>query len=245
MRVALISDIHGNFTALEAVLSDIRHRCVETTICLGDTASIGPQPLQVLNILKKSECLCIMGNHDKALLNPDKALELKIPEHLVPTLEWSLKEIAAEGLAYLRSFRKTITVRINHELSILCYHGSPESCADEIRSTTAESELETFFAVAKEKICAGGHTHQQMRRDFKDTIIINPGSVGTVFKSPPGEAIRLQPWAEYAIVDATRHAIDIEMHQVHFDPGKAIEGIRQSSSPLKQWWLKQYASILT
>ena len=73
MQIALISDIHGNYTALEAALADIDRRHVDAIICLGDVATIGPQPRQVLDKLKELGCPCILGNHESALLEPERA----------------------------------------------------------------------------------------------------------------------------------------------------------------------------
>ena len=61
MRIGLISDIHGNFTALEAVLANMNERPVDLLVCLGDVATIGPQPRQVLDKLKGLDCTFIMG----------------------------------------------------------------------------------------------------------------------------------------------------------------------------------------
>ncbi|MBK8784401.1 MAG: metallophosphoesterase [Anaerolineales bacterium] len=75
-------------TALRAVLADIKKHGTDEIICLGDTISLGPQPLETLNALKELNCIYIMGNHDEAILDPEKAPEFEITEHLVPDLYW-------------------------------------------------------------------------------------------------------------------------------------------------------------
>ena len=70
MRIGFISDIHGNFTALEAVLADIKKQQIDQLICLGDTVSLGPQPQEVLYALREWNAITIMGNHDQATLEP-------------------------------------------------------------------------------------------------------------------------------------------------------------------------------
>ncbi len=64
MRIAVISDIHGNFVALEAILKDISHQFVDQMVCLGDAVQGGPQPAQVVNRLRELACPVVMGNAD-------------------------------------------------------------------------------------------------------------------------------------------------------------------------------------
>ena len=71
MRLALISDIHGNNVALEAVLTAISTRAIAQVICLGDVASTGPQPYEVIKRLREMSCPVVMGNMDAWLLQPE------------------------------------------------------------------------------------------------------------------------------------------------------------------------------
>jgi predicted phosphodiesterase len=92
MRIALISDIHGNATALEAVLADLHQQHVDAIICLGDVATIGPQPKQILAKLKAVECICLLGNHDAAL--PHAAFSEVIAVSDIPIRSWWLQQYA-------------------------------------------------------------------------------------------------------------------------------------------------------
>lgn len=74
MRIALISDIHGNLISLEAVLADIDREEADQIICLGDVATIGPQPREVVAKLKASGLTGITGNHESYLLNPVRSM---------------------------------------------------------------------------------------------------------------------------------------------------------------------------
>lgn len=71
MRIALISDIHGNTVALDAVLASLEQRPVDRVVCLGDVATTGPQPREALAVLQALACPMVMGNTDAWLLNPE------------------------------------------------------------------------------------------------------------------------------------------------------------------------------
>jgi predicted phosphodiesterase len=70
MRIALISDIHGNEVALEAVLKDIKKAGVDQIACLGDVVALGPLPVAVLQMIQDLDCPCVLGNHDAFMIDP-------------------------------------------------------------------------------------------------------------------------------------------------------------------------------
>ena len=81
MRIAFISDIHGNLTALQAVLADIQERSVDQIVCLGDTITMGPQPAEVLKLLRELKCVCVKGNHEAATLDPEHSAQYEVASH--------------------------------------------------------------------------------------------------------------------------------------------------------------------
>ncbi|HLE28730.1 MAG TPA: metallophosphoesterase family protein [Anaerolineales bacterium] len=244
MRIALISDIHGNYTALEAVLADIRQQPVDALICLGDIATIGPQPKPVLDSLKASGCACILGNHDAALFQLDAALEHQIAPPLIQTLHWCARQLTAEDFAYLYACRPVIELPLGADAALLCYHGSPQSNTDVILATTPAEELDRLLTGRVATVMAGGHSHIQMLRQHNGMLVMNPGSVGNAFLKPPlpGATPTLLPWAEYALVNWVEGLLSIDLRRVPFDIGAYIEVISQSDIPIRDWWLQQYSS---
>lgn len=242
MKIAFISDIHGNMTALNAVLQDIRQQRVDKIICLGDVATIGPQPREVLIKLRELDCICILGNHEEALLDMDSALDYQIAPPLISALHWCLEELQDEDITYLAGFIETYELKTRAELSLLCYHGSPHSTTDIVLSTTTSAECRLMLGYTIYALMVGGHTHIQMRRQHKHGILINPGSVGSVFPRvfSKGEIPFLQPWAEYAIINFVDSNLDIDMRQIPFDTSELKMIIAKSDIPIKDWWLQQY-----
>jgi predicted phosphodiesterase len=104
MRVALISDLHGNAVALDAVLRDISHVGVDRTVCLGDTATLGPAPLEVLSALHDLAIPCIEGNHDAFLLDPGLVRTYTEAPPIVAAVDWCRSELPPWAIDFVRSF---------------------------------------------------------------------------------------------------------------------------------------------
>jgi putative phosphoesterase len=243
MRIALISDIHANYSALEAVVENIRLQGVDQIICLGDTATIGPQPRETLNLLQSLDCTCIMGNHDAAMLEPGRAEEYQIAGSLTSTLEWGFGMLTEPDKSYLRSFRTTYEISLDEKLTLFCYHGSPRSNTELLLSTTSEEVLLEALSGAKAGILAGGHTHIQMIRQQDEQVILNPGSVGNAFIAPyisGGATPRLLPWAEYATLEAENGNWNIRLHRIRYDIHALQQAVIASGNPSRDWWLAQY-----
>ncbi len=247
MRIALISDIHGNAMALSAVLSDIEQGSVDSIICLGDVATLGPSPREVLQMIKDLHCPCILGNHEEALFRPEKAADYDIKGSLLAdTLYWCLDKLQSEDILFLEQFVRSATVQLTNGKSMLCYHGSPHSSTDSIYSNTPDEQLNHLFNFDKSiSIAVGGHTHVQMFRQYQDLLIINPGSVGCAFRIPSHSpsAPSLSPVAEYAIVDCNGDNISVEFKRIAFDISEFFSVLSGSDLPLKAWWHDEYTRL--
>jgi putative phosphoesterase len=242
MHIAFISDIHGSFTALQAVLEDAKKQSVDQFVCLGDTVSLGPQPREVLNALREIRSINIIGNHDQAILEPEKAANFEITEHLIPDLHWGHKQLTPEDLAFLRSFKATHELTFPNGIQLLAFHGSPKNTTHIIQATTPPEVLDDYFEGQTADVFIGGHSHIQMHRRYGDKLILNSGSVGNAFKFAysPGNPPSLLPWAEYAIVTQSGPALDVDLRRVYFDIDALIEIVNKSGLPGAVWWQRQY-----
>ena len=136
MRIAFISDIHGNFTAFQAVLADINSQSIDQIVCLGDAVTLGPQPIEVLNTLRELKCVYIKGNHDAAVLDPENAAQYEITGHLIPDLHWCKNKLSPDDLQFIDSFKPMHEINLPNGNQILAFHGSPLSFTDIIQATT-------------------------------------------------------------------------------------------------------------
>lgn len=242
MRIAFISDIHGNFSALQAVLADIKTQRVDQTICLGDTVSLGPQPKETLDTLKALNGIYIKGNHDEAILEPAKATRHEITEHLIPDLYWCRERLSSDDVEFIGAFKGTHELTFPNGIKLLAYHGSPLSTTDIIQATTPPDVLEKYFAGQSAFVFIGGHSHIQMHRRHGKKLILNSGSVGNAFEFAfsPGNPPRLLPWAEYAIIDQSDNSFNVDLRRVYFDIDLLLKAVKESGLPGTEWWLKQY-----
>lgn len=243
MRIGLISDIHGNLTALEAVLTDLVAHPVDKLICLGDVATLGPQPKQVIARLRALGCPCIKGNHESALLDLKRAADYQVAPSLIPTVEWCAGLLNADEMDYLRSFQPLLELPAEDNVSLLCYHGSPQSNIAQILATTPADRLDKYFDGQKADVFIGGHTHIQMMRQYNGKLIVNPGSVGSAFRKPyqAGSVPELLPWAEYGIVSVQRGKVSVDLRRVALDIPAFYKVISESGIPDQDWWLQQYS----
>lgn len=243
MRIGFISDIHGSFTALEAVLADAKKEGIDQLICLGDTVSLGPQPNEVLNALREWNAVTIMGNHDQAILDPERASEFEITSHLIPDLMWGVDHLSAAEMDFIRSFKDTYTIKFNNDIELLAFHGSPKSTTELIVATTPQQKVNELFDGQSASVFIGGHSHIQMFRRNGTKLILNAGSVGNAFLYPysPGNPPRLLPWAEYAIVEQAGNSLRSDMRRVYFDIEKLLGLVKKSGLPGTDWWIRQYA----
>lgn len=242
MRIAFISDIHANLNAFQSVLADINSQSIDQIVCLGDTVTMGPQPVEVLNILREMDCLFIKGNHDSAVLDPESAAEYEITQYLIPDLYWCREQLTAEDVKFIDSFSPMQKIKLSNEINILAFHGSPLSSIDIIQATTPEETLDKYFSEHTEDIFIGGHSHIQMQRRYGNKLVLNSGSVGNVFKFAytPGVVPSLLPWAEYMIVSQIEKSVSIDSRRVYFDTDELLQKVKKSGLPGADWWLKQY-----
>jgi putative phosphoesterase len=245
MRIAIISDIHGNFVALKAALSDIKGRKAGRIVCLGDVAATGPQPVEVIEHLRKMRCACVMGNTDETLAKdlPSKlgsAMSEEDRERLEALDLWARKKLTKSHRRYLSTFKPMLEVHFGPDQSLLCYHGSPSSNRDEIMPTTPNEEVAHRLEGHRANVFAGGHTHTQMFRRFLSSLVINPGSVGLPFQIESSGKVRNPSIAEYAVVSSSDGVLSVELVSVRYSLSELRRAVHKSGMPDPDWWLSDW-----
>ena len=241
MRVAIISDIHGNLPALEAVLAELDAERIDRIVCLGDVAAFGPQPREVITRLRALGCPVVIGNADADVLDP-LAPEDAPNEDFRRLREldvWMAGLLSADEKDYLRSFQPTVTVDLGNGATLLCYHGSPRSFNDRLLPNTDNKTLDSWLGAHPAALYAGGHTHLQMLIRHRKALVLNPGSVGLPYDTvpfPPDTSTRNPAWAEYAVVESDHGNLRVELRRTPFDVAALLRAARESGMPHADWW---------
>ncbi|HEY2744956.1 MAG TPA: metallophosphoesterase family protein [Polyangia bacterium] len=243
MKIALISDLHGNALALEAVLADAERARVDRVVCLGDVATLGPKPHQVLARLRALGCACIVGNHDAFLL--DAALIRSYTETaiVVEAVDWCRAQMSADELAFVRTFAGGLELPLGGGATLCCYHGTPRSHMEDLLPSATAAEIDRMLEGRQATVMAGGHTHLQMLRQHRGTLVMNPGSVGMPFlEQPAGGPPTVMAHAEYAVVDADDGgAVEVRLRRLPLDRRALRDQAASCDFPLRDWLTAQYA----
>ncbi|HUI88505.1 MAG TPA: metallophosphoesterase family protein [Anaerolineales bacterium] len=245
MRVAVFSDIHGNDFAFETVAADMQSQSVDRIVCLGDAVQGGPQPAAVVQRLRTLNCPVVMGNADAWLLSGIETADEGVPPERKKKMEdirqWSLRQLSAEDRALISQFQPTVTIRLEKDLDLLCFHGSPANFDDVILPTTSEDEFRKFLGAYQGKILTGGHTHAQQIRRIGDQFFFNPGSVGFAYAQDQANGqFHADAWAEYAILAVEGGQSSLEFRRVPFDVKQLIRIYRGSRRPFAEEAIAQY-----
>jgi putative phosphoesterase len=234
MRLGLISDIHGNFLALEAVLAELEREEVDRLVCLGDVVA-GPRANDALARIRELDCPVIMGNWDAWSVDGMPKPSTPIEEKLYAIGAYWADRLGEEDREFIRTFVPRIEVEAGAG-RLLCFHGSPSSFDDWIVATTPDEEVAEMLAGFRAPVLIGGHTHLQMVRRYEDSLLVNPGSVGLPFDLWSPEDVRIAPRAEYALVCWEDGRFAVELRRTAYDVEAHLERGLESGMPFANWW---------
>jgi len=247
MRVAVLSDIHGNCIALDSALQDLDRNPAEKLVCLGDAIQGGPQPAQVVARLRELGCPVVMGNADAWLLRGVETGHEIISKERRRTLDavraWSLAQLSVADRAFIELFQPTVELGLEAGRKLLCFHGTPESFDDILLPDTPQDAFSKFLGKYEADALTGGHTHvQYVRRLGADgRLFFNPGSIGLAYSHhQPDENFRADPWAEYAVLTSEGERLTLEFRRVPYDVAPLIDLYRTSGRPYAVQAVAQY-----
>jgi predicted phosphodiesterase len=251
VKVAVISDIHANAVALDAVLADMARDQVDRIVCLGDLPALNPQPREVMERIYALGCPVLRGNVDDRIprhlsAEPDSAIAFrsvvgptppdKVAQRLHDIEVWCADQLTDADNAWLLALPLTLDVPLDDQTTLLCFHGSPHSNMDLIFPATPNAALDEFLAGVEAAVMVGGHTHAQMVRPYHDRVLINVGSVGRAVIRAPMRRIRNAPWAEYGIIGWENGRLSVDLRRVPFDLERLVAAIHASGMPHAAWW---------
>ena len=203
MAVAIISDIHGNYTALRAVVKEINQRNIQNVICLGDICGYYSQVNECIELVQDMTDKIVIGNHDKYIINNTKCPH---SNSVNVCLDYQRKVLKSENIDWLRKFPTNAKY-----FGINCVHGSWENNLDEYIKDSSYFEGRKFI----DKVLISGHSHIPFIYKNDEYIYCNSGSVG----QPRDGDYR----ASFAIFDN----YDFEIVRVAYDYSKTQHNMKQ------------------
>lgn len=229
MRIAVISDIHGNFTALAQCIEDIERSDVDRIINLGDAIGYGPQPEEVLGLLEKKGIFSVLGNHELAAI--DRNFRNDFSPQAIISLERTLAYLTSTSLFYV----KGLPVCQNME-GALMVHGCPPDSPTTYLNHLSMPEIKASFSTNSFDIAFAGHTHRLMLISYdrghiefdplhQETIRLKPGHRHIVNVGAVGQPRDNDPRAKYVIWDNRRNTLEIR--RVAYDIEKTAKLIQQ------------------
>ncbi len=172
MRFAIISDIHSNLPALEAVAADIQAQGVDTVFVAGDAINGGVFPTEVLDFIQAENWAMVRGNHEQYLLdfavNPaDFPMPQWAPVH------WTYKNLRSEDFGFLDQLPISIEVE-----DVLIMHGALHDLSGGFHPSTTDEEFAALYGGVEHNIIVNGHTHLPIVCPWQKKTLVNVGAVG-------------------------------------------------------------------
>lgn len=232
MRTAVLSDIHANLEAFEAVVSHAEKQKVDSYVCLGDVVGYGANPNECIEILESLSCPCVLGNHDAATL--------KIPINMKPdsrmVINWTRQILSGASFTFLQQMKDVI-----YDGNVTYCHSNPYRPRNWYY-VAEKAIISSSFARSRAKILFVGHTHVPAaitRKNFFCVYVRSPAHFTVVpvaetnrqiFNSGSiGQPRDGEPRASYLIYDRLKN--QIEFYRISYNIGRAAEKILQAGLP--------------
>lgn len=242
MRLVVISDIHGNYAALEAVLKDIATQGEPDFYwVLGDLVAFGHDPvacLQAVRHLPEDKTKVIRGNTDRELIRGQRS---KLPrpteenwqqfpamvEGRNQNYQWTLEKLSWEDAEYLLKLKTEMAMEVAGYGWVIGFHAIPGDDEQILLPDTPASDVLDALMDREGRLAFGGHTHRPMDRDLGDWRMVNPGSVGLPLDGDQR--------ASYASVTFSGGTATVDIRRVEYDVQAVIADLEAKQHPAKDW----------
>jgi len=226
MRIAVISDVHDNLTAFQAVLADLRETSPDLVLHGGDLVSGGSSPAEVVDCVRDLGWLGVFGNADEAIARPE-SLEEFAKRSSAPRSLWDAvremtvytrEALGEERIAWLGTLPRVVL-----HPPVALVHASPASAWRSPAADATDAELEATYLPLGQAIAVYGHIHQPFVRGVRGFAVINTGSVSQSFDGDPR--------ASYLLLDDGRATI----RRVEYDVDREIKALSDCGMPHADW----------
>lgn len=231
-KIAILTDIHGNHSALDAVLNEIDHdKKIEHIYCLGDLVGIGYETNEVLALLfSRDDISYVMGNHDEAIMDILSGREPYSKGKEKAHHKWLASHLDPKFISYLSEMPTTLnTVYNGKKFHFTHYHLNDQNEFISVDKEPTGVKLDELYSTSSADVVCFGHHHVIHHFKTKDRLYLNPGSLGCYHK----------PFASYAILSIGESGeIDVTLREVPYDNKQFLLGYLRLNVPDSEYILK-------
>lgn len=224
MRIAFISDIHGNATALEEVLKNINQKKVDQVFVLGDICFRGPEPKRSLELVQRLNTKVIKGNADEWVIRGIK--EGEVPASVIEIMskerDWTFSRLIEGDIEYLRNLPLKLKLNVGR-FKVHAFHATPESLFEVVTPNESDQFLEEKLMGTEADIFIYAHIHKPYIRFINGKCLINIGSVGLPF-----DGVTL---SSYAILDIDDNSFQTSIVRVPYNIDRVIQQFLETDYP--------------
>jgi putative phosphoesterase len=225
VKLAVLSDVHGNLPALEAVLADAASQGADSIVVNGDMVNRGPSNVAVLERLADERIPLLLGNHDDLLrmwVDRDAGLPSEwFADPFWRGTAWCARQVEQAGwIDRIRELPMTLRPTLPGRQRVLIAHGSPRHYREGYGRYLAGETIEEIAHEYGADLLVGSHTHIPMERRHGGVLVLNSGAVGAPFNGDPR--------AQYLILAADGGSVDHEFRRVEYDRERAMGAFAES-----------------
>ena len=228
-RLAVLSDVHGNVAALDAVIGEIGRAKPDLIAVAGDFALHGPEPQAVVERIRRLEqdgAAVVQGNTDVAVADFDFAAAFpwmpEVPESFRAAAEWAHDQLDADGIDWLRRLPSERRLMLGETMVLVC-HASPGSQTAGFLTDLDPAVVVEMAGRTDARLICCGHTHVPEVRDLGWKMIVNDGSCGYTFDGDPA--------ASWALVEVEGDEVRVTVRRTAYDAGAAADAIGRRGLP--------------
>jgi putative phosphoesterase len=224
MKILLLSDIHANYPALQAVSDKFPTTSFDCICNCGDSLVYGPFPNETLHWLEDHKAYSILGNTDRKVIRLLKGKSFKKPRKTDKRImyTWTAAQLCNRSRKYLLSLKKSHLIQIK-PIPIFMFHGSPEHPDEFLFPATPLSRFKELADSYPNSIIITGHSHTPYYKHVGTTHFINPGSVGRMFDS--------NPTASCALLHLTESTVSVEHFRVEYPIQQITAALEAAALP--------------